>query len=125
MSDLIFRLEAIEAIVNTPSEVYRRKELKTALDGAAYRQFEIVCAIEKLHRAEPESLTGTWINLTPPQHREALRKETIGGCVHWMCSLCKNAAAFIAEDLPYDLCPHCGAKMEVEHERFNQQTGGD
>lgn len=46
-----------------------------------------------------------WINLTPPEYRED------GNSIFWMCSKCRSAACFVAEDLPYSYCPNCGADM--------------
>lgn len=46
-----------------------------------------------------------WINLTPPEYRED------GNSIFWMCSECRSAACFVAEDLPYSYCPNCGADM--------------
>ena len=49
-----------------------------------------------------------WINLTPPEYRED------GNSIFWMCSECRSAACFVAEDLPYSYCPNCGADMREE-----------
>lgn len=57
---------------------------------------------------------GTWINLTPPEFREERRYHYYAGCDLHMCSLCKGAARFLAEDLPYRFCPNCGEKMEIK-----------
>ena len=56
---------------------------------------------------------GRWINLTPPEWRESYRKHW-AGCIYWMCSECKSAVAFLSEDMPYDLCPNCGARMDLK-----------
>ena len=49
-----------------------------------------------------------WINLTPPKYMED------GNSIFWMCSECRSAACFVAEDLPYSYCPNCGADMRPE-----------
>lgn len=53
---------------------------------------------------------GRWINLTPMGQR-AKQRMTWHGCVAWVCSECNGAARFFSEDLPYELCPHCGRIM--------------
>ena len=49
---------------------------------------------------------GRWVSLTPPEMR------TYETDVYFMCSECKNAVRFIANDLPYEHCPHCLARCE-------------
>ena len=58
MDDLISRQAAIEAIVNTPSEVQNKNiPLVNQYDGATFRQIEILGIIEALPSAQPEPLT--------------------------------------------------------------------
>ena len=55
MSDLISRQAAIDAIVNTPSEVQNKNiPLVNQYDGATFRQIEILGIIEALPSAQPE-----------------------------------------------------------------------
>ena len=46
-----------------------------------------------------------------PMGQRAKQRMTWHGCVAWMCSECHGVARFFSEDLPYELCPHCGAIM--------------
>ena len=54
MDDLISRQAAIEAIVNTPTDVYSHDRIISVLDGAAFRQNEIIDIIEALPSAQSE-----------------------------------------------------------------------
>ena len=55
MNDLISRQAAIDAIVNTPSEVQNKNiPLVNQYDGATFRQIEILGIIEALPSAQPE-----------------------------------------------------------------------
>ena len=68
-------------------------------------------AISELPTADVQPVKhGQWINLTPMGQR-AKQRMTWHGCVAWMCSECHGGARFFSEDLPYELCPHCGAIM--------------
>ena len=67
--------------------------------------------IEALPTADVQPVKhGQLINLTPTGQR-AKQRLTWHGCVAWMCSECHGGARFYSEDLPYELCPHCGATM--------------
>lgn len=67
--------------------------------------------IENMPTIETEPVKhGRWINLTPMGQR-AKQRMTWYGCVTWMCSECHGAARFFSEDVPYELCPHCGRIM--------------
>lgn len=58
MSDLISRQAAIDAIVNTPSEVQNKNNpLVNQYDGATFRQIEILGILEALPSAQPEDYT--------------------------------------------------------------------
>lgn len=48
MDDTISRQSAIEAIVNTPTDVYSHDRIVSVLDGAAFRQNEIIDIINAL-----------------------------------------------------------------------------
>lgn len=50
-----------------------------------------------------------WINLTPPEFVKEIR--ALKADVYFMCDECKNAAKFLSQDLIYQYCPWCGAKM--------------
>lgn len=52
--DLISRQAVIYAIVNTPTDVYSHDSMITVLDGAAFRQDEIIDIINALPSAEPD-----------------------------------------------------------------------
>ena len=66
--------------------------------------FEVVDGMEAADVQEVKH--GRWISLTPPEMR------TYETDVYFMCSECKNAVRFIANDLPYEHCPHCLARCE-------------
>ena len=72
--------------------------------------FELESAIENFadtNEADVQEVRhGRWISLTPPEMR------TYETDVYFMCSECKNAVRFIANDLPYEHCPHCLARCE-------------
>lgn len=72
---------------------------------------ELLETIEEFEEEAQPVKHGRWINLTPPEWRESFRKHW-AGCINWMCSECKSAVAFLSEDMPYDLCPNCGARMD-------------
>lgn len=57
MSDLISRQAAIEAIVNTVSEIGLHDNSEVARYGATFRQHEIIDIIEGMPSAQPEPLT--------------------------------------------------------------------
>lgn len=72
---------------------------------------EMLDEIEGLDETEVQPVKhGRWINLTPMGQR-AKQRMTWHGCVTWVCSECNGAARFFSEDLPYELCPHCGRIM--------------
>lgn len=52
MDNLISRQAAIDAIVNTATDVYSHDRIISALDGAAFRQNEIIDIIEALPSAQ-------------------------------------------------------------------------
>ena len=82
-----------------------RSDAQKALIG------RILYMIENMPTIETEPVKhGRWINLTPMGQR-AKQRMTWHGCVAWMCSECHGGARFFSEDLPYELCPHCGAIM--------------
>lgn len=53
-NDLISREAAIDAIVNTPTDVYSHDRIVSVLDGAAFRQNEIIDIINALPSAQPD-----------------------------------------------------------------------
>lgn len=54
MSDLISRQAAIDAIVNTVSEIWNHDSSEVARYGATFRQHEILDIIESLPSVQPE-----------------------------------------------------------------------
>jgi len=105
MSDLISRQAAIEAIVNTPSEVQNKNiPLVNQYDGATFRQIEILGIIEALPSAHPERQRGEWIEISSINHT-------------YKCSECGRLLVNItggrnnvSKHYPY--C-HCGALDEA------------
>jgi hypothetical protein len=90
----------------------------------------IACADDNYRKCYEESMKhGRWVNLTPMGQR-AKQRMTWHGCVAWMCSECHGGTRFISEDLPYELCPHCGAIMtfgggeeeQCAHAEYMEQT---
>ena len=57
MSDLISRQAAIDALVNSVSEIGLHDNSEVARYGATFRQHEIIDIIEGLPSAQPEPLT--------------------------------------------------------------------
>ena len=55
MNDLISRKNAIEAIVNTVSDVSNHDNSEVARFGAAFRQLEIIGILQALPSAEPSA----------------------------------------------------------------------
>ena len=105
MDDLISRQAAIDAIVNTPSEVQNKNiPLVNQYDGATFRQIEILGIIEALPSAQPERKKGQWM------------KEDRGHVEY--CAVCDQCGFdWIWSDREYfKFCPNCGADMRGEQD---------
>ena len=92
--DTIYRQAAIDAIVNSPSEVQNKNiPLVNQYDGATFRQIEILGILETLPSAER---TGRWI------------ENEFGA----YCSEC-GLYAYRSNGIPWksNYCPMCGAAM--------------
>lgn len=72
MSDLISRQAAIDAIVNTVSDVGLHDNSETARYGATYRQHEIITILKSLPSAQPH-----WIPCSERLPSKEERKEWI------------------------------------------------
>lgn len=106
MSDLISRQDAIDAIVNTPSEVQNKNiPLVNQYDGAAFRQIEILGILEALPTAEPE-WKGRWVLWNGPWSEYV--KCTACGEIYNQDDLYIGG-----NDYP-KFCPNCGADMRGE-----------
>lgn len=105
MNDLISRERAIEAIVNTVSDVGNRDNSETASQryGAAFRQLEIIDILQALPSAEPVQKKGKWVNANEDKWNtvEVLK-----------CSACGEMDNRMYRTDSY--CPNCGAKMGEE-----------
>lgn len=111
MDDLISRQEAIEAISYSEIAFYPGDNEGDCLR----RDSDIKQAIMELPSAEPERKLGRW--LWGGEWDDGRNKLV-------RCSIC-NAADIQAAGVIVPYCWHCGAEMEVQDERPNQQTGGD
>lgn len=89
--DLISRADAIDAIVNTVSDIGLHDNSETARYGATYRQQEIITILESLPSAQPKKKKGKWIPYSP----EGLR---------YKCSECESRY-----ETPWHFCPNCGS----------------
>ena len=99
--DTISRKAAIDAIVNTPSEVQNKNiPLVNQYDGATFRQIEILGILEALPSVER---LGQWEDI----------EHAPNGLMYVTCSVCGKRQT--VEFTSY--CPNCGAKMDkVENE---------
>lgn len=106
--DLISRKNAIEAIVNTVSDVGNHDNSETASQryGAAFRQLEIIDILQALPSAEPLQKTGKWIHDG---------KDFPHGNDWIHCSVCGKRGINVPADLT-NYCPNCGTRMEREEE---------
>ena len=106
--DAISRQAAIDAIVNTPSEVQNKDiPLTNQYDGATYRQIEILGILEALPSVSPARPKGKWfIDERPESDREVI------------CSNCEQPI-FKFHKLDFDyrpcFCPNCGADMRGDN----------
>lgn len=98
--DTISRQAAIEAIVNTVSEIGLHDNSEVARYGAAFRQHEIIDIIEGVPSAQPGRKKGKWI-----YHPDW---EDDGECPY-ECSECG-----MGSDYTTKYCPRCGADMRGE-----------
>ena len=109
MIDLISRQAAIDAIVNTVSEIGLHDNSEVARYGATFRQHEIIYIIESLPSAQPERKKGRWAEFDSDEDKFDIIK----------CSCCKHTftvdsyhwtdIGFVKDD--FNFCPNCGADM--------------
>lgn len=99
--DLISRQAAIDAIVNTVSEIGLHDNSEVARYGATFRQHEIIDIIECVPSAEPERKKGKWVLI-----HKGEKGYSYGD---FKCSVCDrvNTCYHLTE-----YCCHCGAEME-------------
>lgn len=97
--DCISRQAAIDAIVNTISEIGYHDNSEVARYGATFRQHEIIDIIENLPTAEPKK--GRWTKISPAGIYE--------------CSQC-GQNVMTGDIEVYAYCHHCGAKMKEEND---------
>lgn len=93
-SDPISRQDAIGAIVNIPTDVYSHDRIVSVLDGAAFRQNEIIDIINALPSAQPERKNGKWIETEQDEP------------CFYRCSECGRLS-----DNDDNFCGGCGSKM--------------
>lgn len=141
MADLIDRQAAIEAVVNTVSEIGLHDNSEVARYGATFRQHEILDIIEgipsvqsepiklnidhKLTKDEYEKLRKDWADapiVLQPERKTGrwIYGEDDGGQDGWTCSECGFFVPWYYDyyglnniDFIRDFhtCPHCDAKM--------------
>ena len=102
-NDMISREAAIDAIVNSVSEIGLHDNSEVARYGATFRQHEIIDIIEGLPSTQPERKKGWW--LTSDDMYET-----------GICSVCGHDSQ---EPVSYTItmykyCPNCGADMRGE-----------
>lgn len=119
--DLIDRQAAIDAIVNTLSEIGLHDNSEVARYGATFRQHEIIDIIECMPSVQSERKTGRWIVKTVNTFEMAYG--STGYEPVYECSLCggveESYLRFDEPIMPEDAnfpnyCPHCGAKMKED-----------
>ena len=97
MDDIISRQAAINAIVNSPSEVQNKNiPLVNQYDGATFRQIEILGILETLPSAERR---GRW--------EFNIDDKGWSWDYPYMCDQCGEWA-----EKEFNFCPKCGARME-------------
>lgn len=97
--DTISRQAAIDAIVNTPTDVYSHDRIVSVLDGAAFRQNEIIDIINALPSVEPERKQGRWIE-------------------HYGDSKCSECG-YVLKIYDTNYCPDCGSYNGGGRERMS------
>ena len=131
--DLIDRQAAIDAVVNTVSEIGLHDNSEVARYGATFRQHEILDIIEGIPSVQSEPIKLNIDHKLTKDEYEKLRKDWADAPIvlqperktgRWVsgnsplhrpiCSECGNPCigthAFDYNLTPY--CPNCGAKME-------------
>lgn len=106
MNDLISRETVMDAL----------DRFTLGEDDAIKLYFKMVTYLRKLPSEQPGINVGYW---------RLLDKCSNSGyyCSNCCKKLVKEGWSNTVKKIKY--CPNCGAKMEVEHGRLNQQTGGD
>lgn len=101
---------AINALEQQPCEDCISREAALKIFGDVhpmdYNTKAYIADIETLPSVTPKQKMGRWIKYG----------EIWGGMQAWECSICKNHNDINAvyTKMPYNFCPNCGAKMEVE-----------
>ena len=112
MNDLISRQAAIDAIVNTPSEVQNKNiPLVNQYDGATFRQIEILGIIEALPSALPKKEIAKRVLWTGWKGYRNTR---------YKCPNCKKP---VKNDDIY--CHRCGQKLMFPHISFTDYIPGE
>ena len=109
--DLIYRQQAIEAIVNAVSHVGLHDNSEVARYGATFRQQEILGIIDALPSAQPERKRGRCVWCSSPFRIEYYWIDREGNTASFQDEECHVVAAGIA-----NFCPNCGADMRGEQE---------
>lgn len=104
MSNLIRIQDAIDAIVNTPSEVQNKNiPLVNPYDGAAFRQIEILKILEALPIVEPERTAKVYQKQAPDR------------LYYFYCGVCGemiDCSSYEDYKSVKSYCGYCGAKLD-------------
>ena len=108
-TDTISKRAAIDAIVNTVSEIGLHDNSEVARYGATFRQHEIIDIIEGVPSAQPERNKGEWVGAEFDGYAD-------GNPVYyeWKCSAC--GCVVEDEEPAWNYCPNCGTDMRGEQD---------
>ena len=132
MDDVISRQAAIEAIVNTVSEIGLHDNSEVARYGATFRQHEIIDIIEGMPSAQPERcldcINFNKTQLLVPQSEQkqwVLECDGEGECDNlYRCPECGDRYGCQEYDVP-NFCPNCGARLFAKDINVPNKEGAD